>query len=298
MKHALLTWSVQVLTHHNQINLNSFWVFGWKLIVVIIVHLHWTHVEFQQTIEWIEHLLEVTCMSKISFCIFRSKHIHGNLDIIQHAITRGEEFTMPCLDLWNGLFNWVQIKWEGWQKNDGHLEKLLEATDWHFITMLHIPNHSASSNISDHECCPSQVHWIYLGMEMSMASVLCSSLDHSLRMFWEKKLTMLCWRKYRNFSQVIDPSTTVLATMVRRPSPETHCPWTNTPLSTVNLPLFAHLKCRCHVLSSFKNSSKKLISSALYWAICRIKSAWRSSSCSLAMICHFFTETPAHSSSL
>ena len=24
MKHALLTWSVQVLTHHNQINLNSF----------------------------------------------------------------------------------------------------------------------------------------------------------------------------------------------------------------------------------------------------------------------------------
>lgn len=82
------------------------------------------------------------------------------------------------------------------------------------------------------------------GMVSSMASkYMCIQVSkcRAIHTNFEIKSTTLCSRKYKNLSRVIDPSTTVLATMpskVSNPSPETLLPRTNAPLMTARDPFF------------------------------------------------------------
>ena len=90
-------------------------------------------------------------------------------------------------------------------------------------------------------------------------------------------LTTLCSRKCKNFLHVIEPLIMVLATIplrVKMPSPETWQPRTKAPHITARFPFLERPQCWWSVRSSVKNSSRKPISSGLYFPSQSVSAFW------------------------
>ena|SRR5258708_23701006 len=113
-------------------------------------------------------------------------------------------------------------------------------------------------------------------------------------------LTTLNSIQLRNILHVIEPSTTVLATIPSiesNASVETHRPCTKTCFFYAHCPFFDRPYALLGVLLSFEVLSRNPIWQGVYWDISMIKAARRSSSLSKAMHLSFLQETLARSSS-
>ena len=124
--------------------------------------------------------------------------------------------------------------------------------------------------------------------------------------YWDSASGSKLWhttmnlRYSTNNARVIDPSTTMLATIPsidNKPSAEKHRPRMKTPFMTAHVPLWECPRVLNAVRSSFETSSRNPSCSGKYWPIHAIKSAWRSSLCSEATFLIFFSEIPAWTSS-